>query len=165
MDSGGHAFDARGTSRDSGAQGFADHASTPLSSQLQTDYKTLHTDQKTLQAEIPASLTAAVKADLDIIHQAFAKLTPTQMQALHSSGTQGGTISSESTSSLTAALTAAGVSSSEINTITTDVQNLKNAYTTTDLALQAKIAADKAAIGKDGGLSFPVKGPDMPGIF
>ena len=71
------------------------------------------------------------------------------------------------TANLTASLTAAGVSSSEINTITTDLQNLKNALTTTDPTLQAKIAADQAAIAKDGGPSLPAKGPGigLPGMF
>ena len=51
--------------------------------QLQTDFQTLQTDQKALQAEIPASLTAAVKADQAVIQKAFSSLTPTQMKALH----------------------------------------------------------------------------------
>jgi hypothetical protein len=37
--------------------------------------------------------------------------------------------------------------------------------TTTDPTLQAKVAADKAAIVKDGGPSLPVKGTGMPGFF
>ena len=66
-----------------------------------------------------------------------------------------------------AILTAAGVSSSQINTITTDSQNLKNALTTTDPTLQAKIAADEAAIVKDGGPSLPANSPGigLPGMF
>ncbi len=67
-----------------------------------------------------------------------------------------------------ATLTAAGVSSSQINTITTDYQNLKNAYTTTGPTLQAKIAADEAAIAKDGGPSIPANGQSIlvtPGMF
>ena len=95
--------------------------------QLQTDFQTLQTDQKALQAEIPASLTAAVKADQAVIQKAFSSLTPTQMKALLPSGPPSGTPSSNPTANLTATLTAAGVSSSQINTITTDLQNLKNA--------------------------------------
>ena len=97
-------------------------------------------------AQIPASVTAAVKADQAIIQKAFSSLTPTQLKALLPGGPPSGTTSSNPTANLTATLTAAGVSSSQINTITTDCQNLKNAMTTTDPTLQAKIAADKAAI-------------------
>ena len=89
------------------------------------------------------------------------------MQALRPSGPPSSTSSSDPTSNLTTALTEAGVSSSEINTITTDMQNLKNAYTTTDPTLQAKISADEAAITKDGGPSMPAgaQGFGMPGMF
>jgi hypothetical protein len=134
------------------------------SAQLQTDFQTLQTDQKALLAQIPASLTAAVKADQAVIRQAFSSLTPTQMKALLPSGPPTGTPSSNPTANLTATLTAAGISSSEISTITTDYQNLKNAYTTTD---QTTIAADEAAIVKDGGPSLPANGPGigMPGMF
>jgi len=137
------------------------------SAQLQTDFQTLQTDEKALQAEIPASLTAAVKADQAIIQKAFSSLTPTQLKALQPSGPPSGTPSSNPTANLTTTLTTAGVSSSEINTITTDSQNLKNALTTTDPTLQAKIAAAEAAIVKDGGPSLPANGPGigMPGIF
>ncbi len=135
--------------------------------QLQTDFQTLQTDQKALQAEIPASLIAAVKADQAVIQKAFSSLTPTQMQALRPDGPPSGTSSSDPTANLTSTLTAAGVSSSQITTIETDLQNLKNAYTTTDPTLQAKISADEAAIVKDGGPSMPAHGPGlgMPGMF
>src|SRR5271157_1643076 len=138
------------------------------SAQLQTDFQTLQTDQKALQAELSASLTAAVKADQAVIQQAFSSLTPTQMKAMQPSGPPTGTPSSNPTANLTATLTAAGVSSSQINTITTDLQNLKTALTTTDPTLQAKIAADEAAIVKDGGPSLPPNSqgmPGMPGMF
>jgi hypothetical protein len=163
--SGGHAFDIQGASKGFGGQGFASHMSTQLSAQLQADFKTLDTDQKQLLAEIPASLTAAVKADQDVVRQAFAKLTPTQMKALHASGPQIGSASSNPTANMVANLTAAGVPSSQASAIATDFQNLKTALTSTDPTLQAKIAADKAAIVKDGGPSLPVKGTGMPGIF
>ncbi len=140
------------------------------SPQLQADFQTLQTDEKALQAEIPASLTAAVKADQAVIQKAFSSLTPTQMQALRPSAPPTGTPSSDPTANLTATLTAAGVSSSEISTITTDYQNLKTAYTTTDPTLQTKITADEAAIVKDGGPSLPANSPGiglpgMPGMF
>ena len=68
---------------------------------------------------------------------------------------------------MTAILTEAGVSSSQINTITTDYKNLQTAMTTTDPTLQTKIAADEAAIVKDGGPSLPANGPGigMPRMF
>ena len=137
-----------------------------VTAQLQTDFQTLQADQKTLMAQIPASVTAAVKADQAVIQKAFSSLTPTQLKALHPEPPSG-TTSSNPTANLTATLTAAGISSSEINTMTTDFQNLKNAMTTTDPALQAKIAADKAAIVQDGGPSLPTNahGFRMPGMF
>ena len=88
-----------------------------VTAQLQTDFQTLQTDQKTLMAQIPASVTAAVKADQAIIQKAFSSLTPTQLKALHPGGPPSGTTSSNPTANLTATLTAAGISSSEINTI------------------------------------------------
>ncbi|MGZ3430819.1 MAG: hypothetical protein ACXVA7_03205 [Isosphaeraceae bacterium] len=137
-----------------------------VTAQLQTDFQTLQADQKTLMAQIPASVTAAVEADQAVIQKAFSSLTPTQLKALHPEPPSG-TTSSNPTANLTATLTAAGISSSEINTMTTDFQNLKNAMTTTDPALQAKIAADKAAIVQDGGPSLPTNahGFRMPGMF
>ena len=137
------------------------------SAQLQTDFQTLQTDRKAFLAQIPASLTAAVKADQAVIQKAFSSLTPTQLKALHPGGAPSGTTSSNPTTNLTATLTAAGISSSQINTITTDYQNLKNAMTTTDPTLQAKIAADEAAIVKDGGPSMPAnsQGIGLPGMF
>ena len=112
-------------------------------------------------------MTAAVKADQAVIQKAFSSLTPTQLKALRPTGPPSGTSSSNPTANLTATLTAAGISSSQISTIETDLQNLKNAYTTTDPTLQAKIAADEAAITKDGGPSMPANGHGigMPGMF
>ena len=137
------------------------------SAQLQTDFQTLQADQKTLMAQIPASVTAAVKTDQATIQKAFSSLTPTQWKALHPGGPPSGTTSSNPTANMTAILTEAGVSSSQINTITTDYKNLKTAMTTTDPTLQAKISADEAAIAKDGGPTMPsnVHGFGMPGMF
>jgi hypothetical protein len=137
------------------------------SAQLQTDFKTLQTDEKALQAQIPASVTAAVKADQATIQKAVFSLTPTQMKALLPSGPPSGTTSSNPTANMTAILTEAGVSSSQISTITTDYKNLQTAMTTTDPTLQTQIAADEAAIVKDGGPSLPANGPGigMPRMF
>jgi len=163
----GHAFAFPGGSGGVAPSGVAGKSFKAPSAQLQTDFQTLQTDEKALQAEIPASLTAAVKADQAVIQKAFSSLPPTQLKALQPSGPPTGTPSSNPTANLTTTLTTAGVSSSEINTITTDSQNLKNALTTTDPTLQAKIAAAEAAIVKDGGPSLPANGPGigMPGIF
>ncbi len=145
------------------------------SAQLQKDFRTLQIDEKTLRSEIPTSLTSAVKADQATIQKALSSLTQAQIQALRPSAPPSGTTSTSSTSSapdptsnLTTALTEAGVPSSEINTITTDMQNLKTAYSTTDPTLQTRIAADEAAIVKDGGPSMPPGGGfmgGMPGMF
>ncbi len=163
----GHAFAFPGGPGGPGGvapSGVAGKSFKAPSAQLQTDFQTLQTDEKSLQTDIPASLTAAVKADQAVIQKAFSSLTPTQMQALRPSGSPSGTSSSNPPANLTATLTAAGISSSQISTIETDLQNLKNAYTTTD---QTKIAADEAAIVKDGGPSLPANGPGigMPGMF
>jgi hypothetical protein len=165
--SAGHNFAFHGAPNGGAPGGVAGKSFQAPSAQLQTDFQTLQTDQKALQAEIPASLTEAVKADQAVIQKAFSTLTPTQMQALRPGGPPSGTSNGNSTANLTAALTSAGVSSSEINTITTDIQNLKNAYITTDPTLQAKISADEAAIVKDGGPSMPSHGPGLgiPGMF
>ncbi|MGB2610320.1 MAG: hypothetical protein WBC80_15200, partial [Isosphaeraceae bacterium] len=84
--------------------------------QLQTDFQTLQTDQKTLVSQIPTSVTAAVKTDQATIRKALSSLTPTQLQAMHPggapSGTTSGTTSSNPTANMTATLTAAGISSS-----------------------------------------------------
>jgi len=161
----GHAFAFPGAPGGVAPSSVAGKSFQAPSAQLQAAFQTLQTDEKALQAQIPASLTAAVQADQAVIRQAFSSLTPTQMKALLPSGPSG-TPSSNPTANLTATLTAAGISSSQINTITTDLQNLKTALTT-DPTLQAKIAADEAAIVKDGGPSLPANSPGigLPGMF
>jgi len=161
----GHSFAFPGGSGGVAPSGVAGKSFKAPSAQLQTDFQTLQTDEKALQAEIPASLTAAVKTDQAVIQKAFSSLTPTQLKALHPGGPPSGTTSSNPTANLTATLTAAGISSSQISTIETDRQNLENALTTTDPTLQAKITADEAAIVKDGGPSLPANGQGMPGMF
>jgi hypothetical protein len=88
---------------------------------------------------------------------------------LHHDQTPGGTSNGDPTANLLADLTTAGVSSAQANQIVTDFQNLKTALTTTDPALQAKIAADQAAITKDGGPNLPAHdhgmGMPLPGMF
>ncbi len=161
----GHAFAFPGAPNGVAPSGVAGKSFKAPSAQLQTDFQTLQTDQKALQAKIPASLTAAVKADQAVIQKAFSSLTPTQMKALLPSGPPSGTPSSDPTANQTATLTATGISSSQITTITNDYQNLKTALTTTDQTLQAKIADDEAAIVKDGGPTLPANSQGMPGMF
>jgi hypothetical protein len=157
---GAHAFKGGG-----GHKGFGGHALTPPSPQLKADFQALETDEKTLRAEIPASVTAAVQADRTVIEQAFSKMAPAHVMGLHPGGPKGAPPSGDPTANLAAGLTAAGVSSDKANAIVADLQALKTAMTTTDPALQAKIAADQAAIAKDGGPSFPADGPGMRGLF
>jgi hypothetical protein len=148
--------------------GLADHKFAPPSAQLQADFKTLQADEKALQAEIPSSLTAAVRADQTVIEKAFSALTPAERKALHGAGPNEMTPGTDPTSQLAADLVSAGISSSQASTIVADFKNLKSAYTTTDPNLQTKLAADQAAIVKDGGPAFPFPGhpfggPGMPG--
>jgi hypothetical protein len=160
---GAHAFNLTGGPKGLGGSGagFTGHKFTKPSAQLQADFKTLQTDQKALMAEIPTSLTDAVKGDKTIIDKAFSTMTPAQRQALHHDPTPGGTSTGDPMANLTSDLTAAGVSSAQASQIVTDFQNLKNALTTTDPTLQAKIAADQAAIAKDGGPTLPADGHGM----
>jgi hypothetical protein len=164
---GAQVFELHGGPKGTGGPGFDGHAFTKPSAQLQADFQTLQTDQKSLQAEIPTSLTDAVKADQAVIQKAFSSLTRSQLKALHPDGPHSGAPSGDPTANLAADLTKAGVSSDQANAIVTDFQNLKNALTTTDPSLQAKIAADQAAIAKDGGPTLPDKdhGMGMPGIM
>ena len=53
-----------------------------LSTQAKADMQTLQTDMKTLQSEIPSTVTAQLKADKATIDKALATLTPTQLKAL-----------------------------------------------------------------------------------
>ena len=69
-----------------GPMGVAGKSLKAPSAQLQKDFKTLQSDTKALQAEIPTSLTAAVKADREVIRKALSSLTPAQMKALLPSG-------------------------------------------------------------------------------
>src|SRR5271166_407840 len=67
----GHTFAFPGVPNGVAPSGVAGKSFKAPSAQLQSDFQTLQTDEKALQAEIPASLTAAVKADQAVIRQAF----------------------------------------------------------------------------------------------
>ena len=135
--------------------------------QLQADFQTLQADEKTLQSEIPSSLITAVKTNQATIQKALSSLTPTQLQAIASQWAAEQHVQQRPHVKPYDRPDRSRCLLSEINTITTDMQNLKNAYTTTDPTLQAKISADEAAITKDGGPSMPAgaQGFGMPGMF
>jgi hypothetical protein len=160
---GHHALKPGAAHKGGPGHGPAGHNFTPPSAQLQADFKTLQTDQQALQAEVPASVTAAVKADQAVIEKAFSSLTHAEMKALHPGGPRATTPPGDPTANLAADLTAAGISSDQANAIVADFQNLKSTLSTIDPTLQAKITADQAAIVKDGGPSKPMDGPGGPG--
>jgi hypothetical protein len=155
MPKGAHVFRAGEFRRGDFGKVMAGHDFSPPSAQLRADFQTLQSDTQTLLAEIPSNLTSAVKSDRSIIQKAFSSLTPTERKALLPGGPKQVTPGSDPLTNLAADLTSAGVSSDQVNTVVTDIQNLKTALTTTDPTLQAKIAADKAAITNDGGPAFP----------
>ncbi len=134
------------------------------SAQTRADMQTLQTDLKTLQSEIPASITAAVTADQATIKNALAALTPAQRKALMpspGSWPAGSTTTTDPSAQITTLLTAANVPSAQIATIVSDFAAYQNALTTTDPTLQAKITADKAALAKDMP-GMPADAPDLP---
>jgi hypothetical protein len=67
----GHLFAFLGGPNGVAPSGFAGMSFKAPSAQLQTDFQTLQSDEKALQAEIPASLTAAVKADQAVIQKVY----------------------------------------------------------------------------------------------
>src|SRR3954454_16492183 len=66
-----------------GGKGGLGHGMPALSAQTKADMQTLQTDVKTLQSEIPSSVTAQLKAHKATIDKALGTLTPTQLKALH----------------------------------------------------------------------------------
>jgi hypothetical protein len=132
--------------------GFQHGHPPALSAQTQSDLQTLQMDMKTLQAEIPASITAAVGADQATIGNALGSLGPAHCKALGPVDPPSDASSStppDVTSRLTALLTAANVRSAQITQIEADFTAYQNALSTTDPTLQAKITTDKAALAKD----------------
>jgi hypothetical protein len=121
-----------------------------LSTQAKADFQTLQNDIKTLQSEIPATLTAQLKADKATIDQALTSLTPAQRKAEHAAlGSGTTTPPSDPTAALSASLKAANVSDAQINQIVTDFQTYQSTLQTVDPTLFAKITADQAALAKD----------------
>jgi hypothetical protein len=133
-----------------------------LSPQAKTDFQTLKTDTQALQAEIPAALTATLKADQAVVTQAFAALTPAQKKAdhvelqNHKPGT--GTLP-DPTTAMTTMLTKLNVPADQVTTIVADFQNYKTTVSNLDPTLQSKIAADQTAVEKDLGITRPANAP------
>jgi hypothetical protein len=128
----------------------AGHGMPALSAQAKADMQTLQTDIKTLQSEVPSSVTAQLKADKATIDQALATLTPTQLRTLHTTPPSGTTTPpADPTAAFSATLKAAGLSDAQISQITTDFQNYQNTLKTVDPTLTAKISADQTALAND----------------
>jgi hypothetical protein len=140
-----------------------------LSPQAKADFQTLQTDIKQLQSEVPATLTAQIKADKATIDQALASLTPAQRKAEHTAFDSGtATPPSDPTAALSARLKAANVPDAQINQIVSDFQTYQSTLQTIDPTLTAKITADQAALAKDlpapsGHHPGPIGGLDLMG--
>jgi hypothetical protein len=130
-------------------KGKPGHGMPALSAQAKADMQTLQTDTKTLESEVPSTVTAQLKADKATIDQALATLTPTQLKALRPAPPSGTTTPPDPTAMLSSTLKTAGLSDARITQITTDFQNYQNTLKTIDPTLSAKITADQAALAKD----------------
>jgi hypothetical protein len=120
------------------------------SPQLKADFTALQNDMKSLQSEVPATLTATLKADQQIIVKALTGKA-TVMPKLGHRGDHLSAAGSSLPANIVTRLENAGVSSSQATQIATDIQNYQTTLKSLDPALQSKITADKAAITKDGG--------------
>jgi hypothetical protein len=130
--------------------GNAGHGMPAPSAQAKADLQTLQTDMKTLQSEIPSTVTAQLKADKATIDQALTTLTPTQLKALRPAPPSGTTTPpTDPTAMLSTTLKTAGLSEAQISQITTDFQSYQNTLKTIDPTLTAKITADQAALAND----------------
>jgi hypothetical protein len=131
-------------------KGKPGHGMPALSAQAKADMQTLQTDMKTLQSEVPSTVTTQLKADKATIDKALATLTPTQLKAIHPAPpTSTTTPPADPSAALSSTLQTAGLSDAQISQITTDFQNYQNTLKTIDPTLTAKITADQAALAKD----------------
>jgi hypothetical protein len=150
-------------------KGKVGHGMPALSAQAKADMQTLQTDVKTLQSEIPSSVTAQLKADKATIDKALATLTPTQLKARQPAPPSGTTTPpTDPTALISSTLKTAGLSDAQITQITTDFQNYQNTLKTIDPTLTAKITADQAALSNDmpagaGHHAGPLGGPGLMG--
>jgi len=138
---------------------FGSFTPSAMSATLKADFTTLQNDEQQLQSQLPASVTSAVTADQAVISKALASAAPP---------THGGklmatrfAVSAPSSGDMTAMLEKAGISAAQATQIATDFQTYQTDLKTIDPTLQTKIAADQAAIAKDGGPTLPAGGAGM----
>ena len=144
------------------------HGMPALSAQARADSQTLQTDMKTLQSEVPATVTAQLKADKATIDKALATLTRAQLKALQPAPPSGASTSPpDPTAMLSTTLKTAGLSDAQITQITTDFQNYQNTLKTIDPTLTAKITADQATLASDmpAGAGQHFGSPGGPGMM
>jgi hypothetical protein len=138
-----------------GKGGFAKFNASP---QLKADFTTLKNDMQTLQSEVPASLTATLKADQAVVVQALgskAAMPPKSgRDQVFIARAAGAGTDTNSPVNIVSKLEKAGVSSTQATQISTDFQTYQTTLKTLDTTLQTKITADQAAIAKDGGPTF-----------
>jgi len=127
-----------------------------MSAALKADLTTLQTDITQLQSELPSSVTSALTADQAIISKALGSMPrPNQNGKAMAPPSKS---SPDPSAGMTTMLEKAGISASQATQVATDFQTYQTDLTTIDPTLQAKIAADQAAIKNDGGPTFPAHG-------
>jgi hypothetical protein len=128
----------------------AGHDLASAGPQVQADLLALQADTKALQAEVPADLTAKVRADRTMIEEAHATLAPGSFNAPTAwQAPTPDTFTSDQVGRISTMLRNAGNSDQEINALIADFKTYKKTIDSLDPALHAKIAADKAALAKD----------------
>jgi hypothetical protein len=149
-----------------GPANFAQHGKSgsfsppTMSAALKADLTTLQNDENQLQSEIPSSVTSAVTADQAVISKALSSLPRPEFSA--KSMTPPSMSATNTPPDTTSMLEKAGISAAQATQIATDLQTYQTDLNTVDPTLQAKIAADKAAITKDGGPTLPSGAVGMP---
>jgi hypothetical protein len=133
--------------------------SPKLSARAKADMQTLQTDEKALQAEVPADLTTKIQADQAVIQKAFDAKAPTGHKSNRvviaksfkagSDPTLMPPTPGDPTANLAAALEKADVPAAQADAIVADFATLKTTLASLDPTLQAKITADQAALAKD----------------
>ena len=158
---GGAAGEHRVGRLDAHAHGAGGKSFAPpkLSAQAKTDIQTLQTDEKALQAEVPADLASKIQADQAVIQKAFDAKAPTAHKGdrliafksfkAGSDPTLMPPSTGDPTAHLAAALEKANVPAAQADAIVADLANLRTTLTSLDPTLQAKITADQAALAKD----------------
>jgi hypothetical protein len=148
------------------------------SPQVQADFKTLQADTKAFEAEIPATVTASLKADAAVVRQTLEKLGPAGPTG-HPAGPRlfaadaahgmmpkkPGNLptfapGTDPSAAMTTMLQKAGVPAATIS----DLQANQATIKALDPTLQAKIATDQATLAKDTGHTLPPSTPGGPGF-